>query len=748
MQRIRSIYEAIYYSLPVQLAVIQVRYQKFILISWLFLFLVVTNNFGQAFGIPYLFLEPEYLGEENFYSNFLLGIGLGVYITVYMITSYITNSYRFPFLALEYRPFFVYFQNNFLIPLIFLALYAYRYLKLKRFLYGDFNWWMVGELTGVFVGMAMATLFILLYFFRSNRNFVDNVAGGVVREFKGRRVILEKARMGIGLRIRVDNYLVGFLRIRQPDPNLPANFRKVVEQLLNRNHGNALFLQLILLGVIIVMGILEGNPYFLIPAGTSILLLLSVAMMLIAAFVFWFRRLGPGALLVAVGFYFVLASITLDRYRHPAFGMNYEIAPVPYTKEKLYEVHNADNIRRDRQNTLRTLDLWRSDYTVFHGSSTKPRAVLVCVSGGGLRSAYFVLRSFQKLDSLTQGKFMDRTRLITGASGGMIGAAYYRELYLLNRLGHGINPMSPIYAERLTRDLLNRVAFKIITGLFLPTAKETVGGSKYFSDRGWSFDNQMANNLGVWRETRLSDYTEREELAVIPQMIFSPVIINDGRKLFISSMPATYLTRSRAPDGTLKEAITGVEFSRFFEEQGAEDLLFATALRMNASFPFITPYVRLPSDPPVQIIDAGVADNYGLETAARYLEHFGEWYLQNTDSVFVLQIRDSKAEYAEVPKNSPQSTLRQLLDPIRATYGAISKSNEYESMHSINRIENSLPDKMGYGCLQYAPVGSSGLKASISWHLTSKEIEAIEASLNDSLNQALLNQVAHFLMTE
>lgn len=748
MKRLTTIYESIYYSLPIQLVIIQIRYQKFLLVIWLFLFMIITNNFGEAFGIPYLLLEPEYMGEVNFYSNFLLGIGMGVFITVYMVTSYITNSYRYPFLSLEYRPFFVYFYNNSLIPVFFLVLYGFRFIKLKIFLHGEFDWWMAGELAAVLLGVAMTSIFILLYFFRSNRNFVENVAGKVVKELKGRRVILEKARMGMGLRIRVDNYLVGLFKVRQPDRNLPADFRKLVEKLLNRNHGNALFLQLILLVVIIALDFLDHIPYFLFPAGTSILLMLSVILMLFAAFIFWFRRMGPAALLVLVGVYFLLNATALDRYRHPAVGMNYEAEPTPYTPEHLYTVHSEENIKRDVQNTVRTLDLWLSDYQVFNGAHARPRPVIICTSGGGLRSAYFTMRVMQKLDSLSDGRFMDRTRLLTGASGGMVGAAYYRELYLRSKLGEDVDPRELVYAQRVGQDLLNRVSLKIVTGMFLPTKRKKLGDTYYRSDRGWSFDDQLATNLGVWRDKRLGDYTDHEELALIPQMILSPVIINDGRKLYISSMPVTYLSRTPSIDGGAEEAITGIDFGRFFQDQASAKLRFSTALRMNASFPFITPYVRLPSEPPIEVIDAGVADNYGVETADAYLDYMAPWYLKKVDTLLLVQIRDSKVETNEVPEYTPENSLRQLLDPIGATYGALRNSSEFVSQRSLVNMEHTMEGKMAYACFQYAPADTGGIKASLSWHLTLKEIEGIEEALANENNQAVFKMVADFMNRE
>ena len=54
---------------------------------------------------------------------------------------------------------------------------------------------------------------------------------------------------------------------------------------------------------------------------------------------------------------------------------------------------------------------------------------IINVSGGGNRSATFTMNILQRLDSLMNGKLMKQTVLINGSSGGMFGAAYFRELY-------------------------------------------------------------------------------------------------------------------------------------------------------------------------------------------------------------------------------------------------------------------------------------------------------------------------------
>jgi hypothetical protein len=751
MERMRDFAEGIYFSLPVQLLVVQMRYQKFSLLCWILLFLAVTNSFGSSFGIPFLFLEPEYLGKSDFFGMFLMGCGLGTYITSYMMASYISNGYRFDFLAMEYRPFFIFYLNNLIIPVAFIVVYSLSYLRFQSSLLGGFEWESLSRLGGLYLGILLVTLVIILYFLGTNRSLVHVLGEKVVKEMRGGRAIIKKARAGLRRKRRIDYYFSGFFRIDSPDPEDRADLRQLV-QILNQNHGNALFLQFILLIVITCLGLLETDPNFLLPAGMSILLLLSVLLMLMGAMTFWTRRLGPIAFIVLAVLYGVLNHFTLQKYRHPALGMNYEIAAAPYNTATLRAASSEAFIRADIETTTRMLDQWRDDYAVFHGPYKKPKAVIICTSGGGLRASYYTTRILQLADSLGHGTLMNQARLITGASGGMVGAAYYRELFLRKAIGD-FPQDRPLWDHQLVdpigRDLLNRVCFKIVTGLFLPTAKEQVGGAEYLSDRGWSFDDQLATNIPYFRGRRISDYSDYEEQALIPQMILSPVIINDGRKLYISSMPVSYLCRNFNYDGTaLLDGITGVDLRRFFYKQEADSLLFTTALRMNASFPFITPYVRMPSEPPIQVMDAGLADNYGLETAARYMNHFAKWFNENTDGVLLLQIRDSKSQSMDVPTWQSANTLSQMLDPIGGTYSAYYATTDLMNDQYLYQIDQSLKGKLEFACFEYASADSGSLRASLSWHLTAKEIQAIEAVIADSANQSAFRIVQNWLKDE
>ena len=79
---------------------------------------------------------------------------------------------------------------------------------------------------------------------------------------------------------------------------------------------------------------------------------------------------------------------------------------------------------QDRQNMIGILEKWKQKQ-----GEEKPLLLLIATSGGGNRSATFTMNALQHLDSVTGGQIIKKTFFITGASGGMIGATYFRELY-------------------------------------------------------------------------------------------------------------------------------------------------------------------------------------------------------------------------------------------------------------------------------------------------------------------------------
>lgn len=81
---------------------------------------------GSKFGVPFLFLGPEYLGVINWLSFAILGFSLGGFLMAFNTYSYILHADEFRFLATLSRPFLKFCYNNVIIPLLFYVAYIYK----------------------------------------------------------------------------------------------------------------------------------------------------------------------------------------------------------------------------------------------------------------------------------------------------------------------------------------------------------------------------------------------------------------------------------------------------------------------------------------------------------------------------------------------------------------------------------------------------------------------------------------------
>lgn len=115
-----------FFSFPVQLVIMHFKKNQMMMLYWLLLFGFITETIAQRFGIPFLFLDPEYMGHVGGRSFFIMGLSMGAFIMAFNISSFILNSFRFPFLATLSRTFVKYAHNNCIIPGFFVLVYCWR----------------------------------------------------------------------------------------------------------------------------------------------------------------------------------------------------------------------------------------------------------------------------------------------------------------------------------------------------------------------------------------------------------------------------------------------------------------------------------------------------------------------------------------------------------------------------------------------------------------------------------------------
>jgi hypothetical protein len=193
--------------------------------------------------------------------------------------------------------------------------------------------------------------------------------------------------------------------------------------------------------------------------------------------------------------------------------------------------------------------------------------------------------------------------------------------------------------------------------------------------------------------------------------------------------------------------IKGVEFMRFFNQHGAENLPLLTALRMNATFPYITPNIDLPSMPTMEIMDSGISDNYGTSDAVRFLFVFRKWIEENTSGIVFMRIRDTQRNN-EIEEQSYPSIVSKFFNPISAIYTSWKSIQEIKNDNYIEYASKWFDIPVHVLDFEYDPrvyyfpnepkPEVKWKRAALSWHLTKNEKRSITNAIYSPVNQEAL----------
>lgn len=727
----------IFYSFPVQLLILHLRNNLLLLLTWIVIALLMTGQLGRIFGIRYLFLAPEYLGEVSFISYGFLGMAFGAFFITWNMTTYLLDAHHFPFLASLARPFTKFCLNNFIIPLAFAVLYFGHTVYFQAY----YEYWSYGKIIwhcfGFLLGFSLLVLMTSFYFRLTNKDIFSfnkkrrSIPPNLLKTIAPGRQVAELPTIKTGVSTwRVDNYLTENFTSRMVR-SVAHYDTSILLSVFKQNHLNALIIQLVAMLILISLGLVIDHPLFRIPAGASALILGCVVMSLVGAITYWFDKWKLTLFVLVLVVINQLTSYDAFTHKNKAYGLDYQKEPVAYTYQNLADVN--ENWEKDKAETALILENWKKKTT--QNGKENPKMVLFCVSGGGMKAAVWSMQVLQEMDSLLHGDLFKHTTLITGASGGLLGTAYLRELVLQKQQNKIESYYDKKYIHNISKDLLNSLTFTIISNdLFMPWSTFEVNGQTYYKDRGYIFEKQLVENTGNILNKKLNDYREPERSAAIPMMFVTPSIVNDGRRLIISPHRLSYMTLPPVgPDKKESLEVDAVDFMTMFEDYGAGEMPFSTALRMNATYPYILPNVFLPTRPEIEVMDAGFRDNYGIMSATRFLHVYKDWIKANTSGVVLVQVI-GRDKIEEIEANDNQGLISSLLNPLGIP-GQILSLQEYEQDTNLGYIYDLLGEDM-FEIVRfiYRP-GKDNERASMTFHLTSRERNDIMNALYLPENQ-------------
>lgn len=758
MRKLFFLAPKIAFSFPVQLFLNNIQRNHVLILCWIILFAMVTGSFGKYLGIPYLFLDPEYLNRVNFRSFFIMGTVVAGFTMAFHITCYITDGHRFTFVGALSRPFTRFVINNSIIPVVFLAVYIYEIIKFQvNNEFGTLNE-LVMNLSGLLTGYIFMSFLFFVYFWFTNNDIFKYVVCQIDEKLKQNVKVtrvnaMRKLDIARKKQIHVENYLDFNMKFKKVEDSSFYDKATII-QVFDQNHFNLVIIELLIFVFILVLGIFKDSPAFQLPAASSFMIFLTIFVMMAGAFSYWF---GGWSATTGLVLFLIFNHLVGEDYltkRYEAFGLDYRRPYAEYSVQSLRQLNDSTHILRDRNANFPTLDNWRKKFP----ADTKPKIVFLCASGGGKRAALWTLTALQTADSLTGGGLMEKSILITGASGGLIGASYFRELKLRDKMGQNTRPYSSSHQQQIATDNLNPLIFSLLANdIFVSFTKFKYNGNFYYRDRGYTFEEQLNQITDRLMDKPITAYDSVERAGTVPTMILSPTIVNDGRKLYIAARPVSFMNYDilKSPEYTLSK-YGGIDFQTLFEEHDGKDLRFLSALRMSATFPYITPNTTLPTDPPLRIMDAGISDNFGLSDAIRFMFAYSEWIENNTSGVVFVSIRDSP-KLNPISRKAEQTLVDDFTQPISSVYNNFENFQDINSDMLINHAKLWFKGKIDRIDLQYEAeiyvpilqkmdsIRQNNARASLSWRLTSREKVAIVSSIKAYENQKELKRLVELL---
>ncbi len=737
----KQLLKDIFYSFPIQLFILHFRKYQVLLVFWYLLGSTINSGFMKNYGADALFLSPEYLGNVNALGAFIVGLAMGVFIMSWNITTFILHSKRCKFLATTRQPFLIYCINNAVLPILFLIFYFTRLYPFDSQKELMSNGEILVVMGGILGGQIIVFIFSFGFFFGAERRIRRELTPMVAAAQHLSRPINGPGDVQTDpFGMRVSFFLssrYNFRKVRDVS-HYSQNFLDLV---FKRHHFSGIISILLAFGFLIVVGFFMDDNIFQVPAAASILIFFATMTAVIGSLTYFLQSWSLPFIIVLLFFIDILYQQGVIDPRNKAYGLNYtNVDERPaYNKQSLQQLCTTAKVEADKVNMTAILENWKNKQ-----QEDKPVMVFINVSGGGLRSGTFVMNTLQQLDSATHGKLMQHCVLMSGASGGMLAATYYRELYRLRQEGKSIDLHDKHYTNDIALDLLNPIFSSMIArDIFAPAQKFSIGGYKYVKDRGYAFEQKLLANSNGILNGQLKDYVAEERSAKIPMMIFSSTITRDGRRMMVCSQPVSFLMKPLlyATDTTMSP--DAVDFAALFAKQDPLNLRLLTAMRMNATFPYVLPNVWLPSNPVIDVMDAGLRDNFGEETAFRFVENFKDWISANTGGVIVVQMRDRMKDNWQLPFETGSIT-DILIKPATMLQHNWYKIQDYAESNQFSYLKDALDSNLHGITFMYVPEKEDN-SATLNFHISQSDRLDVINSFDNIYNQQMLQKLIKLL---
>ena len=443
-----------------------------------------------------------------------------------------------------------------------------------------------------------------------------------------------------------------------------------------------------------------------------------------------------------------------------------------------------------------------SEYVLAERPNAPKRPIIVVsANGGGIQSAAWTAKVFtgltESIPPENRQRFLECIRLISGVSGGSVGTMFF-----VNEInGPNAAQSMSLKFKDIVQEAEESGLEEVVWGLtypdlghaFAPWARHDL-----LLDRGHALEERWAKTAHEHHSpdlrASLLEWNQGVMQGWRPATIFNATLVESGERLQISTSPVRDIPGRKdgvgrdsgdSPDNRDKKVSLGrQEFFDLFKG----DIRIATAARLSASYPYVSPAARPTRESrsalapgtdrryaEMHVVDGGFFDNSGLCALTEWLNEglterenvwkkTGQQPIPN-ERILVIEIRGfpaPKPNQDQTTANAAQPLdplsvvfqrgwIFQLYAPISTMLGVWTSGQQATNVTELDLLQKYWHEKgVDIEPVIFQPDPSAYEKAHgavpLSWHLRKQDKDSIEAAWKYETDQKKnIQRVAEFI---
>ena len=362
--------------------------------------------------------------------------------------------------------------------------------------------------------------------------------------------------------------------------------------------------------------------------------------------------------------------------------------------------------------------------------------IVVAAGGGGIRAAAWAARVLIGLDELSRKdpelrrrgiRFAPNVRMLSGVSGGSLAILNFACEYEAKHGGWVSDRVAVVdLSERTSLDpLVWGLVYPDFGRALLPMFVSPTRNRGGELESRWAYRMKKA---GLDPKSGLATWRTRTAGGEVPALIFNSTDAETGERIITGTTAlGTKPQRGR------------VRFDDLYQSQF--DLAPVTAVRMSATFPYVTPAAKPSSKPPARgdtsWVDGGYSDNYGMASVLDWVQEALGTPNSRLRRVMVVQIQAgpdplTKAAIAEAGRG----LYYQLGIPLEAMLSvwnsgqAVRNDTQFAMIQvawQYNRGSEGYAIQTAYCALKIPPdPDGTAPTLPLSWHLTARQKQQLD----------------------